>query len=178
MHHHATTTVNCSGRFRLLSVGAWLCVAATLGLVATGCSSVTPAPTATAATGLLAYSQCMRSHGLADFPDPNSQGVIEGKSSSSAGGTPSDLNPNSPTYQAAQKACQRYASGGTSSADQAKQLTQALKFTACMRSHGVTQFPDPTVVDGQIEFNAAAGLGRTPQFATANRACQYLLEAQ
>jgi hypothetical protein len=24
----------------------------------------------------LAYSQCMRAHGLADFPDPNSQGQI------------------------------------------------------------------------------------------------------
>ena len=124
--------------------------------------------------GLLAYSQCMRSHGLPDFPDPNSQGVIEGKSSSASGGNANDLNPNSPTYQAAQKACQKYASGGTTPADQAQQLTQALKYAACMRSHGVTNFPDPTVVNGQIQFNGS-GIGRSPDYQSANTACQSLL---
>ena len=124
--------------------------------------------------GLLAYSQCMRSHGLPDFPDPNSQGVIEGKSSSASGGNTSDLNPNSPTYQAAQKACQKYASGGTTPADQAQQLAQALKYSACMRSHGVTDFPDPTVVNGQIEFSGS-GIGRSPDYQSANTACQSLL---
>jgi hypothetical protein len=124
--------------------------------------------------GLLAYSQCMRSHGLPDFPDPNSQGVIEGKSSSASGGNASDLNPNSPTYQAAQKACQKYASVGTTPADQAQQLAQALKYAACMRSHGVTDFPDPTVVNGQIEFSGS-GIGRSPDYQSANTACQSLL---
>ena len=124
--------------------------------------------------GLLAYSQCMRSHGLPDFPDPNSQGVIEGKSSSASGGNASDLNPNSPTYQAAQKACQKYASGGTTPADQTQQLAQALKYAACMRSHGVTNFPDPMVVNGQIEFNGS-GIGRSPDYQSANTACQSLL---
>lgn len=124
--------------------------------------------------GLLAYSQCMRSHGLPDFPDPNSQGVIEGKSSSASGGNASDLNPNSPTYQAAQKACQKYASAGTTPADQAQQLAQALKYAACMRSHGVTDFPDPTVVNGQIEFSGS-GIGRSPDYQSANTACQSLL---
>ena len=124
--------------------------------------------------GLLAYSQCMRSHGLPDFPDPNSQGVIEGKSSSASGGNASNLNPNSPTYQAAQKACQKDTSGGTAPADQAQQLAQALKYAACMRSHGVTDFPDPTVVNGQIEFSGS-GIGRSPDYQSANTACQSLL---
>lgn len=123
--------------------------------------------------GLLAYSQCMRSHGLPDFPDPNSQGVIEGQSSSGSDGNASDLNPNSPTYQAAQKACQKYASGGTTPADQAQELAQALKYAACMRSHGVTDFPDPTVVNGQIEFSGS-GIGRSPDYQSANTACQSL----
>lgn len=123
--------------------------------------------------GLLAYSKCMRSHGLTNFPDPNSQGVIEGKSSSASGG--SGINPNSPTYQAAQKACQKYASGGTTPADQKQQLNQALKYSACMRSHGVTNFPDPTVVNGQIAFAGSGGVGRSPNFQSANTACQHYM---
>jgi hypothetical protein len=124
--------------------------------------------------GLLAYSKCMRAHGLPNFPDPNSQGVIEGQSSSASGGSANELNPNSPTYQAAQKACQKYASGGTTPADQTQQLKEALKYSTCMRSHGVTGFPDPTVVNGQIEFNGS-GIGRSPEYQSANTACQSLL---
>ena len=92
--------------------------------------------------GLLAYSQCMRSHGLPDFPDPNSQGFIEGKSSSASGGNADDLNPNSPAYQAAQKACQKYVSGGTTPADQTQQLSQALKYAgvhALSRRHRLSR---------------------------------------
>ena len=180
-------------RPRLLAVALVVALAG-VALLAAACSGGSPGAavahlgattTTTAASGsgstgsgksgeLLAYSQCMRSHGLPDFPDPNSQGVIEGKSSSASGGNANDLNPNSPTYQAAQKACQKYASGGTTPADQAQQLTQALKYAACMRSHGVTNFPDPMVVNGQIEFNGS-GIGRSPDDQSANTACQSLL---
>jgi hypothetical protein len=49
----------------------------------------------------LNFSKCMRTHGLRDFPDPGANGGIQIR------GTPgSDLNPNSPAFQAAQKACQ------------------------------------------------------------------------
>ena len=139
-----------------------------------GGESSAPEGSASTQQKMVAYSQCMRSHGLPDFPDPNSQGVIEGKSSSASGGNASDLNPNSPTYQAAQKACQKYASGGTTPGDQAQQLAEALKYAACMRSHGVTDFPDPTVVNGQIEFSGS-GIGRSPDYQSANTACQSLL---
>jgi hypothetical protein len=191
------TTPNTHHRLRRrpqLAAGMLVVALAGVALLAATCSGGSPGSavahlgsTATTTTasgsgstgsgksgGLLAYSQCMRSHGLPDFPDPNSQGVIEGKSSSASGGNANDLNPNSPTYQAAQKACQKYVSGGTTPADQAQQLTEALKYAACMRSHGVTNFPDPTVVNGQIEFNGS-GIGRSPDYQSANTACQSLL---
>ena len=48
-------------------------------------------------------SQCMRDHGIKDFPDPSSSG---GRISMSINGSAgSDLNPNDPLFQAAQKAC-------------------------------------------------------------------------
>jgi hypothetical protein len=54
------------------------------------------------------FAQCMRTHGIPDFPDPNSDGGFSGQSS---------INPQSPTFQNAQSTCQRVAglSGGGSS---------------------------------------------------------------
>jgi hypothetical protein len=63
---------------------------------------------------LAKFSQCMRAHGVPDFPDPGTNGGIvihgdtggaTGPAGSSASGPPGDLNPNSPAFQKAQKAC-------------------------------------------------------------------------
>ena len=54
----------------------------------------------------LAYSRCMRAHGIHDFPDPNSSGGLQIQST--PGG---DLDPNSPQFTAAQKACEHFMSG-------------------------------------------------------------------
>jgi hypothetical protein len=70
------------------------------------CSKLLPNDTATPAQlaerqqELLAFSTCMRAHGLKDFPDPTSDGI---RITSGAG---SDLQPNNPTFQRAQQACQ------------------------------------------------------------------------
>jgi hypothetical protein len=49
---------------------------------------------------MLRFAQCMREHGIADFPDPKPG---EGISISTDQG--SDLDPNNPQFQAANKAC-------------------------------------------------------------------------
>jgi hypothetical protein len=56
-------------------------------------------------TKLLNYSKCMRAHGLADFPDPGPTGLRLQVTPNS------DLNPDSPSFQAAQKACQHFLPG-------------------------------------------------------------------
>jgi hypothetical protein len=56
---------------------------------------------------LLKVSVCMRAHGISDFPDPTSKGIqIPVRP-----GMPSDLDPNNPRFQAAEKACQRLQPG-------------------------------------------------------------------
>jgi hypothetical protein len=60
----------------------------------------TPAQRAEAQQQLLAFSKCMRAHGIKDFPDPSNGGLQLG------GRAGSDLNPNNTQFQAAQKACQ------------------------------------------------------------------------
>jgi hypothetical protein len=54
-------------------------------------------------------------------------------------------------------------------------LAQAKKFTQCMRAHGVRAFPEPAMVDRQIVFAGAPGIGREPKFLSAQNACSYLL---
>jgi hypothetical protein len=50
---------------------------------------------------LLSFAKCMRAHGLPDFPDPSGAGL-----QISSSGPSSDLNPDNPTFQKAQKVCQ------------------------------------------------------------------------
>ena len=80
-------------------------------------------------------SACMRSNGVPNFPDPNAQGVIQG----------SGIDPNSPAFQKAMQTCQKLTPNGgkPTPAQQAQAKAQALKMSECMRSHGVSNFPDP-----------------------------------
>lgn len=55
----------------------------------------------------LKYAKCMRSHGVKDFPDPAPDGSLQPKST--PGG---DLDPNNPTFKAADAACKTYLPGG------------------------------------------------------------------
>jgi hypothetical protein len=117
---------------------------------------------------LMQFSACMRSHGMPNFPDPNAQGVITGNG----------FDPGSPQFQKAQQSCSKYLpNGGTPSpAQQALMRHQALAFSACMRSHGLPNFPDPDFGPGgrvTLRISASSGFGpRSPQFQSAQMACQ------
>jgi hypothetical protein len=64
----------------------------------------TSAENTTAARAALRYATCMRSNGLPNFPDPDSQGVIQ----VSAVGT---LEPSSPQFEKAETACRSLENG-------------------------------------------------------------------
>ena len=54
---------------------------------------------------------------------------------------------------------------------------EALQYAACMRSHGVPDFPDPTVQNGSVGFSVTAGDGvdqNSPQYQSARQACSSL----
>ena len=117
------------------------------------------------------FSACMRKHGVSNFPDPNGQGVIQLDSSSG-------INPQSSQYQSAQKACRSLLpNGGTPSPQQQAQAQQAaLKFSQCMRSHGVPKFPDPEFGNGRIGIRIGQGVNPdSPQFQRAQQACGKLI---
>lgn len=124
----------------------------------------------------LAYSDCMRSHRVPDFPDPDGQGgfVI---------GPAPDLDPNSPAFQAGLKACGPLPSSVTP-AQEDQAFHRALKAAVCMRANGVADYPEPQLVKGQgtsgkdiaMSFN---GLNLdAPAFQTAMKKCGYQDERQ
>jgi hypothetical protein len=119
---------------------------------------------------MVAFAQCMRSHGVADFPEPT-EGKLLIKGTSKNG-----LNPGSPQFQAGMKACRSLAPAPKISPQQtAAMQAQALKFSECMRSHGVPNFPDPKFEGGGVRIALKSGSGlnpQSPQFQAAQKACQ------
>ena len=139
-----------------------------------GSSSATRRTRATSAAAMekdaLEFSKCMRTHGVPEFPDPENGGRFV----FNVTGGP---NPDSPEFKAAQDACRRYMpDGGNPTPEQSsKDKAQLLDLAKCMRSHGVTGFPDPT-------SRANGGWGFTitqtslhvtsPTYQEAAQACQ------
>ena len=119
--------------------------------------------------GLLAYSQCMRAHGVPDFPDP------VGNSLQLKASQGSDLDPTSPQNIAAQKACKSLQPAGPPGGKvDAAQQANALKYSACMRDNGVPNFPDPVFSDGGVQLKITNIDPNSPQFVAAQKACQSL----
>jgi hypothetical protein len=87
----------------------------------------------------LAFSRCMRSHGVPSFPDPDPDGNVA-SSALRALGVPKQA------MLAADQLCKhllpRGGSAGTDG-DQVK-LDFALKAARCMRTHGFPTYPDPS----------------------------------
>jgi hypothetical protein len=122
------------------------------GSLAVGCAVALAAcgsshkPSTNAAAGsssrALAFANCMRSHGVPSFPDPGGGG-----GGVQLGGT--GVNPQSPAFKSARKACGGLLPGGRAGGPPAtqNQFLAALKFSQCMRAHGLADFPDPTRLD-------------------------------
>lgn len=149
---------------------------AAAALLATACSAskgssgANATPTANARDSLVAYSRCMRSHGVPDFPDPDSQGglTLNGEK----GG---DLAPDSPAFKAASEACKSLQPRTPDNPNRALIRAGALKYSACMRAHGLPRFPDPGA-DGGLQIQAGPDLDpNSPQYIAADKACQHFL---
>jgi len=145
---------------------------ASLGNATTNASSgIAAAPTL---ADKVAASRCMRAHGVPNFPDPI---TINGKKY--FGFTVSSGVKNTPTFQAAYKLCgTKYLglSHRSTPAQRALWHAEAIRYTACMRSHGVKDFPDPEQGDGAIDVRTATYL-QTPDVERGQQACKPLLKS-
>jgi hypothetical protein len=117
-----------------------------------------------------ALSACMRSHGVPSFPDPNAQGSI----------SITGIDPNSPQFQKAMGQCAKLQGIQPPSPAQQQQMRQqALAHSACMRTHGVPNYPDPQFGTGgrvTMRIGASSGIDpNSPQYQAALKACQKYL---
>jgi hypothetical protein len=124
---------------RKLWITAIMTLVCASALAACGSSSKTPGAKAHANV-MIAFSKCMRARGVTNFPDPSGGGG--GLNIAGTG-----INPQSPAFRAAQATCFKLLPGGGpgghhASAEQIKQATESAE---CMRTHGVTGFPDPRI---------------------------------
>ena len=133
---------------------------------------------ATKAAQALKFSRCMRSHGVSNFPDP-SGGHIQIQVQGSPDSTNvNGVEVNGRVFQSAMQACRSYLPNGghLSAAQTAKAKAQALAMSRCMRSHGVTSFPDPKFGSGPdggvgIQLNGPGLDPNSPTFKAAQKAC-------
>ena len=118
----------------------------------------------------LKLAECMRAHGVTDYPDPSASGgggTQIRQSSNAAGGANNivvdgvQINASAPTFAHAMNACQKYQPQGPpiSGAQMAKIRQGAVKMAECMRAHGVPNFSDPKVTVGPAGHGIAVRLG-------------------
>jgi hypothetical protein len=168
----------------------WLAVLLVVPLTAAACGSgstpnvanlgstaSTTTSSTTSGTSLDKFSACMRSHGVTKFPDP----INNGQTLNVQIGPGAPVDPSSPQYIHALAACNTLAPGF--GGPQAQPITPAdkldyLKAAACVRAHGVTDFPDPTITDGHVKFVMPPGINTNSQKAQAAIAtCRKLIPA-
>ncbi len=132
----------------------------------------------------VAYSQCMRSHGVPKFPDPPTNGQVPKTSAQLLGVSSSEL-------QAAQTTCQHLYPNGSAGVlnkgsigqcEETGDCPQALvqsamtalrAYARCVRAHGLPTWPDPTIdSEGRPGFNLLHVQGFDPNSSQTSNVMQ------
>jgi hypothetical protein len=177
--------VSQGGILRPLHLWAATAVVVALGVTVAGCSGGSTVPiagsqpaTTTAPAGrpgssgasplaeAVAYSQCVRSHGVPNFPDPVQT------PSGGYGYRTKGIDPSSPAFQGALQACKALPSPWNSTGQQLSTVQQQtwLDWAKCIRAHGVPDFPDPTFSGMEVHDSGVAS--NSPQLQAAIGACK------
>jgi len=165
------------GRTRISAAVAAVVAAAALALPAAACTGGQSSTGSGSSTNSqeLAFSRCMRSHGVPSFPDPTAGRIPKE--------TPLQLGVSSSQLQSAESACISLlpsGSSGPSPAELQQSWSDLTNFARCMRSHGVPNWPDPTRYPTHPErptFDLQpVGIDpNSPQISTEIHECQPLL---
>ena len=163
-HDENHSRVRRRAALQAVTVGLALLTGACGGSPSSARSAGSPNAEGSAQSQQLAFARCMRSHGVTDYPDA---GPIQASPGS-------DLDPGNPTYRAARQSCQSLQPTENLNPAQAAQgNADALKFSACMRNHGITKYPDPQVGTGGNDTINLSGIDlNSPQFQAAQQACR------
>lgn len=110
------------------------------------------------------YADCMRSHGVPNFPDPSAGGGFD---------IPSTINTQSPAYLSARQACTKPPAPAAARGLSDRQRLELIAAAKCLRAHGVN-VADPTFNGAYITLDE---LDQTtiasPAFKRAEPVCHY-----
>jgi hypothetical protein len=126
----------------------------------------------------VAYSACVRAHGVPNFPDPKVS--TNGNEVKVAIGINPSISSN-PHFKSAQEACRKLLPGGGPGGESnhsisPQEQSEYLKAAACIRLHGIPKFPDPTFSGGGVHVPKVAGVNlHSSQARAAEEACQSLI---
>jgi hypothetical protein len=111
-----------------------------VAVAACGSSSKPPSAGGQRFAAGIKYADCMRAKGVPNFPDPSAGGGIQIPSGSG-------VNPVSPSFRAARASCAKLLPGGGPGHQHPSehQIKLTLETSQCMRRHGISGFPDPTL---------------------------------
>jgi hypothetical protein len=121
----------------------------------------------------LAFSRCVRAHGVPNYPDPLANGQL-----------PPNTNKqqlvSNPRLASASRACSHLIPQSVVTAQNQADKREYVRFARCMRSHGLPNFPDPTTdSDGAPIFRlSSVGIDTqspSPQVRAAALSCMSLL---
>jgi hypothetical protein len=153
MSTNRDTTIRHAGLHAALLAALALLAAACGGSSSSGAVG-SSSPSSSALAGAVAYSACIRSHGVPNYPDPSNGQLPKGGAQA--------FGVSSSVFSAAQSTCHHLLPDAGSFQEQASQCTLAgdcppavvqqmmaidRKFAQCMRSHGAPNWPDPTIDD-------------------------------
>jgi hypothetical protein len=108
------------------------------------------------------FAECIRAHGVSDFPDPNEKNQFEyGVSVTPA------------VWKQATTVCKDLQPPGTLSAKRTpKQQSASLRFAQCVRENGVKDFPDPVNGEPLVNTYKIPSSNRPGGMAILNAAMQ------
>lgn len=158
-------------------VAVAIVAAAALTLLAAACGGSPTNHVAGSPTSQpLAFSHCMRSQGVSNFPDPNSSGVWPK--------TQVELVAGNPKFQPATQACGHLLPDGGPGVPPSPAVVQLIQndmllFARCMRSRGVPKWPDPTLDRGRAVFDPqAVGIDTSsPHISATMHDCEHVFPA-
>jgi hypothetical protein len=167
----STTSSNSSGS---ASSGSG---SASAGSGGSSSSSSSQSGSASPDSQAVAYSACVRAHGVPNFPDPKV--TTNGNEAKVAIAINPSISGN-PHFNSAQQACRKLLPGGGPGERSNHQISpqeqsQYLKAAACIRAHGIPNFPDPTFSGGGVHVSHKGINLQSPQAHAAEVACQSLI---